>query len=181
MHAHTEYIDTHPFFCLKKYKTKTTQPPQLRLKGNCSGDKLFWMVKVLPVKTQSPASARTPLAVETPWTLDSQATGNLALPCPRSSADGPAGRQPSHGAEAAVPRPAISFSFSRVLLAGPWCPCPAPLAALLGPQEAGVPLQGWGRCTGWGGGERPVSALGLGTRWADGFERWAEGCKIRWV
>lgn len=61
--ARTHRIHRHAsfFFCLKE--TKTTQPPQLRLKGNCSGDKLFWMVKVLPVRTQGPASARTPW----PW------------------------------------------------------------------------------------------------------------------
>lgn len=90
------------------------------------------MVKVLPVRTQGPASTRTH------WpSLASRATGNLALPHHCSSADGPASRragsphtkplqkQQFH----ALPSPFPSLALC-VLLAGPSRPCPAPPALL---------------------------------------------------
>lgn len=172
MHAHTEYIDTHPFFFVKKKKntTKTTQPPQLRLKGNCSGDKLFWMVKVLLVRTQGPASTWTPLdPLELGFLSHRESRSSLSsLECRQSSEQ--VGRQPSHRApaESAVPRPAISFSFSC-----PLCPSRWPLASLLSSpgcppgslREKGLHLPG-GCCragnAAWDGGRGKSLAWGSG-------------------
>lgn len=96
------------------------------------------MVKVLPVRTLGPASTRTPLdPLELGFPSHGESCSSLSSPeCRRSSEQ--AGRQPSHPApaEAAVPRPAISFSFScplrpsrRPLASLPRGPCPPLLAA----------------------------------------------------
>lgn len=107
----------------------------------------------------------------TPWSSASRAEGNLALPCPCCSADGPAsGRTGSPHTEPlqkeqfhALPSPLPSLALC-VVLAGPWHPCPPPPAALRGVQEEGQHLcqGGCGAGAAARDGERPGSASGLG-------------------
>lgn len=174
-HRNTSTRILYFFFCRKKTKQNTTQ--RFSLKGNCSRDKLLWMVKVLPGYNSRPCFCAE---------LGSSILPTLAA-CLREP-------RPCRSAS-----PTISFSSS--------CPsCPSrrtpllssPCPNELGPRRMAARTDGdpptWGRppprhgglhlLGGWDGltgGRRGNSlALRLRTRQADGLERWAEGCKIGW-
>lgn len=147
IHRHASFF----FFCLKKKTTKTTQPSQLRLKGNCSGDKLFGMVKVLPVRTQGPASVllHRPPGHGDPLELGFPSRGEScsSLSLLEVQRAGGQAALPASPCRSSSSTPAISFSFS--------CPLRPSRRTLVSlPQEEGLPLPR-GCCMGWG--DRQVS------------------------
>lgn len=192
MHAHTE-IHRHASFFLKKKKEKTTtKPPQFRLKGNCSRDKLFEWWRCCQLQLKAPLlhgppvelgfpSHGGPTASSPPWHLARTRCSGGRAGRRLSLATEPLQKHQLH----APPSPFPSLALC-VLLAGPPLPCPAPPALLPLPPAGvcgggGLHPGGCGAGTAArGGGERQVSDLRLRTRWADRFERWAEGCKIGW-